>query len=295
MEIMRIYIDRCKKVIVSRRKSDLKKFEHPDNSERFRVGLQNSIAQIRKVQDGSIEEKWQMIKTTLRNISESTLRYMAKERKEWISNITWDKINRRRLLKAQKCGRRDLSEQQKRLLSEEYRSLDKGVKRTAGKYHRGYVDGMVECAQNAADKGNMKELYDTVRKTVNAPVSRNVLVKDKNGKIITSVQEQLDRWKEHFSEVLNSEHPPNMNAETAQTCPELQISIRTPSKREIIEAIKAMMKGKAAGIDNIPAEILQVDPHLSAEMLYPLFLEGRKISQGLERGYYCENTEKGRL
>jgi uncharacterized membrane protein YukC len=115
---------------------------------------------------------------------------------------------------------------------------------------------MAECAQNAADKGNMKELYDTVRKMFSAPVSRNVLVKVKNGKIITSVQEQLERWKEHFIEVLNSEHPPNMNVEITQTCPELQISIRAPSKREIFEAIKAMKKGKAAGIDNIPAEIL---------------------------------------
>jgi hypothetical protein len=40
----------------------------------------------------------------------------------------------------------------------------------------------------------MKELYDTVRKMVNDPVSRNVLVKDRDGKIITSVQEQLERW-----------------------------------------------------------------------------------------------------
>jgi hypothetical protein len=64
-----------------------------------------------------------------------------------------------------------------------------------------------------------------------------------------------------------------MNVETAQTCPELQISIRPPSKREIMEAIKAMKKGKTAGIDNIPAEILQVDPHLSQEMLYLLFLD----------------------
>jgi hypothetical protein len=64
-----------------------------------------------------------------------------------------------------------------------------------------------------------------------------------------------------------------MNVETAQTCPELQISIRSPSKRKIIEAIKAMKRGKAAGMDNIPAKILQVDPHLSAEMLYPLFLD----------------------
>jgi hypothetical protein len=106
---------------------------------------------------------------------------------------------------------------------------------------------------------------------VNASVSRNVLVKDKNGKIITSVQEQLDLWKEHFIEVLNSEHPPNMNVETAQTCPELQISIRAPSKREIMEAVKAMKKVKAAGIDTNSAEILQVDPHLSAQMLYERF------------------------
>jgi hypothetical protein len=76
-----------------------------------------------------------MIKTTLRNISESTLGYMAKERKEWISNITWDKINRRRLLKAQLYGGRDLSEQQKRVLSEEYR-LDKEVKRSTRIEHR---------------------------------------------------------------------------------------------------------------------------------------------------------------
>jgi hypothetical protein len=26
-------------------------------------------------------------------------------------------------------------------------------------------------------------------------------------------------------------------------------------------------------VDNIPTEILQADPHLSAEMLYPLFLD----------------------
>jgi hypothetical protein len=214
-----------------------------------------------------------MIKTTLTNSSESTLGYMAKEGKEWISNITWDKIDRRRLLKAQLFGGQDLSEQQKMLLSEEYRSLYKEVKRSARKDHTAYINEMAQYAQNAADKGTMKELYDTVRKMVNAPVSRNVRVKDKNGKIITSVQEQLERWKEHFSEVLNSKYRPNMNVETAQTCPELQISIRPPSKRKVIEAIKAMKRGKTAGMDNIPAKILQFDHHLSSEMLYPLFLD----------------------
>jgi hypothetical protein len=63
------------------------------------------------------------------------------QREEGIDfNITWDKIDRIRLLKAQICGDRDLSEQQKRLLSEEYRSLDKDVKKSARKDHRGYID-----------------------------------------------------------------------------------------------------------------------------------------------------------
>jgi enamine deaminase RidA (YjgF/YER057c/UK114 family) len=276
MGIMRIYIDRHKKVTVSRRKCDLKKVEHRDNSEQFIAGLQNNIAQIRKAQDGSVEEKWQTIKTTLRNISECALGYVAKERKEWISNITLDKIYRRRLLKAQIFGGgREFSEQQKSLLSEECRSLGKEEKKSARKDHTGYIGGMAAYAQNAADKSNMKELYDTVRKMFDAPVSRNVLVKDKNGKIIASVQEQLELWKEHFSEVLKSKYPHNINVETAQTCPELQISKRPPSKREIIEAIKAIKRGKAAGMDNIPATILQVDPHLSSEMLCPLFLNIR--------------------
>jgi hypothetical protein len=46
MGIMKIYIDWRKKVIVSRRKFDLKKLEHPHNSKQFRAGLQNSIAHI---------------------------------------------------------------------------------------------------------------------------------------------------------------------------------------------------------------------------------------------------------
>jgi enamine deaminase RidA (YjgF/YER057c/UK114 family) len=183
------------------------------------------------------------------------------------------------------------------LLSEECRSLDKEEKKSVRKDRTGYIDGMAAYAQNAADKGNMKELYDTVRKIFDAPVSRNVLVKDKNRKIITSVQEKLELWKEHFSEVLKSKYPHNINVETAQTCPELQNSIIPPSKRKIIEAIKAKKRGKAAGMDNIPAKILQIDPHLSAEMLYLLFLaiwKEERFPKNWKESIIV-NTEKERL
>jgi hypothetical protein len=44
-----------------------------------------------------------------------------------------------------------------------------------------------------------------------------------------------------------------------------------------MEAIKAMKKGKAAEIDNIPAEILQVDPHLAQKCcIHFSWIYGRK-------------------
>ena len=38
-------------------------------------------------------------------------------------------------------------------------------------------------------------------------------------------------------------------------------------------AIKTIKIGKATGADNIPAEVLKVDPYLSAVVLLPLFQE----------------------
>jgi hypothetical protein len=45
-----------------------------------------------------------------------------------------------------------------------------------------------------------------------------------------------------------------------------------------------MKRGKAAGVYNIPVEILQADSHLSAEMLYPLFLDIWKKKDFLRTG-----------
>ena len=52
---------------------------------------------------------------------------------------------------------------------------------------------------------------------------------------------------------------------------ELLISVGPSLKREIVNAIKVIKKGKAAGADNIPAEVLEVDPYISADILLPLF------------------------
>jgi hypothetical protein len=55
---------------------------------------------VRDIKEDTVENRRQVIKTTLQNISESVLGYVTSERKEWISALSWEKIEKRRELKA---------------------------------------------------------------------------------------------------------------------------------------------------------------------------------------------------
>jgi len=74
-----------------------------------------------------------------------------------------------------------------------------------------------------------------------------------------------------MEEILNSSSAHREREELVNIPTELPVSVRPPSKREIVNAIKATKNGKAAGVDNIPAEVLKVDPFMSADILFPLF------------------------
>ena len=53
----------------------------------------------------------------------------------------------------------------------------------------------------------------------------------------------------------------------------LPIKTTSPTKTEVINAIKAMKNGKAAGVINITAEILKADVRLIVNELHPLLVK----------------------
>jgi hypothetical protein len=54
-------------------------------------------------------------------------------------------------------------------------------------------------------KGDIKELYNVTRKLSQRKFRMNRLVKTKSGRLLTTQEEQLKRWKEHFSEIFNQD------------------------------------------------------------------------------------------
>jgi hypothetical protein len=231
-------------------------------SEKLRENLQNVE------HDGTVESRWNSLKDAFKNTSEEVLGYEQATRKEWLSLETWKIVEERRQAKLKVCENQDQAKAQE--LETVFNNLNKEVKRSARRDKQRFMENLAEEAQEAANKGHLSELYKITRKLTQAPSRPQMPVKDKDGRILVAVEEQLARWKEHFQEILNRPCEAHSRLER-RNVPELQVATGPPSKSEILKALKELKGGKAAGIDNIPVEILKADATLTVGALHPLF------------------------
>ena len=71
------------------------------------------------------------------------------------------------------------------------------------------MEGRAAAAEKAAENGRIKELYNMTNQLAGERRRQEVGMKDKQGVIKTEAQEWLERWVEHFSEILNRDVPMN--------------------------------------------------------------------------------------
>ena len=107
--------------------------------------------------------------------------------------------------------------------------------------------------------------------------------------------------KEHFSEVLNQTIEGTEDLlEIPEEMPEYEIedeiTTKEPTKEEIKKALREQNIGKAAGIDNIPPEILKEDMEMTIEILQPLFAKiwkTKSIPEDWKRGLLVKIPKNG--
>jgi hypothetical protein len=127
-----------------------------------------------------------------------------KGQKPCISRNSWKLVEERKHLKQQITNSR--TKWVKSKLKSKYSEKDKEIKRSMRNDRRkGTVDLMNE-AERAASNGHMRTVYKVTRVLCNERCTGNV-VKDKDGRVLSSQEERKNRWKEHFQEVLNRPQP----------------------------------------------------------------------------------------
>ena len=270
-------------------KDDVKKME-------FQLSLSNRFQVLADLpEDAPVEEKWTKYKEATVATCREVLGPRKLEHKEWISAETVKNLEDRR--KKHEAVLQSRTREGKRRAAAELTEANDAVKASARADKRKYLEGLAVKAEEAASYGDSQTLYGTIRKLGGNFGMPEVPVKDKEGKSIPGDKKQMDRWVEHFEELLNRplpDEPPDI--EPAEE--DLEVDCDAPDLDEILLAIKQQKSGKAAGPDNIPPEALKQAEDINTEVLHMLFKdiwEKEDIPNDWKEGYIVKIPKKGDL
>ena len=282
----------------SRTKYNVKLLEDENIQREYQVGIQNRfqlLQQLMEDEETDVTTHWENAKKIWNESCKEVLGTVKHQHKEWTSAETIRKLDIRKEKKASVNNSRTRAEKQR--AQQEYTAADKEVKKSVKLDKRNFIDDLARQAEEAAGKGDLRELHMTTKRLSGKFQQTDKPVRDKQGNSLNSTEEQMKRWAEHFREILNRPRP-----ETPANIPpaeeELPISCDRPSKEEIERAIKVQKKGKAAGPDEIPAEAIKGDMKTAVEILYELFgkiWEKEEIPTEWREGTVIKLPKKGDL
>ena len=116
---------------------------------------------------------------------------------------------------------------------------------------------IVEIEENGR-KRDVREMYKGINSVKKGFQSRSNVVRDENGDLTADREGVLNRWKRYFEQLLNvhrnqggSNDDEDSNSETDER------EMDEPSLEEVWEAVRKLKNNKAAGVDEIPSELIR--------------------------------------
>ena len=240
--------------VAAKKKFNLDKLKSEPTVREFKIKLRDKLENQQQHLDNA--EHWKVITDALKQTAENTLGFRNFQRKEWISDATWDIIEERRMLKNKINNSTGQEQTSLRVM---YKELDRKVSRSARADKRRYLDGIATEAQRAAESNNMRETYRLAKKLTNSNSKTDYLLRSSDGELLTTEEQQSERWSEYFEDLLNQPEqnvpvsPINSNTRT-----QTGFNSNPPSMNEVKAAAKQLKSGKAPGNDEIPSELLKV-------------------------------------
>ncbi|XP_063447098.1 uncharacterized protein LOC134726617 [Mytilus trossulus] len=287
---LRIKLKRHKIVMdATRKRFDTTKLQRPEVKKAFSIELKNRFQLLDELED--IETFWEGVTKCYKETATKTLGFKERGHKPWITNESWKLVDERRQLKERTNNSR--SERVKNSLNAKYSDKDKEVKKSMRNDKRQWTDNLIEEAEKAASHGMMKTVYEVTRTICNEKQKPPQVIKDKSGNLLSTHEEKLKRWKEHFQEVLNRPEPEialNINLDYEKKTLQYDIVNEIPKEWNKSLIVKIVKKGDRTCCDNYRGiTLLSVPSKVFTKIIIQRIQEGideelRQEQPGFRRG-----------
>ena len=133
--------------------------------------------------------------------------------------------------------------------------MNNNSKRCIKKAKENWIGELCNEIEENMRKNNSKRAYQLVKDLTTVKQGKATTILDRSGKCLTEERQTLNRWTEYCSKLYNykaSGDPSVLN------CPQTDTEDDHPIlRREVEAAVQSLKKGESAGVDNIPAELVQ--------------------------------------
>ena len=244
MMTFKLHLKRVKKLGHVWIKFDLEKLNDPEVAEAFHAMIGGKFAALTIVDADctAMDTLINTFNTAVTNTASETLGKHRPVKKPWVTADLLDLCDNQRELKKKKKDAEGVRH---------YRAANQEIKKGMKKAKMNWIEEQCQDIKDSMKKNNSKKKSQLVKDLTSTKQGRTTTIEDKYGKYLTEEQ----RWFEYCSELYNyraTGDPEVLNVPPATD------NDNYPILREEVEAaVKSLKKGKSAGADNVPAELVQ--------------------------------------
>ena len=207
------------------------------------------------IESGSADKRWQSLKKAMHSCALATFGRKKAKSTDWFEAKSKELIPCIDKKRQMQCEYKKLpSNQNLRKLRQARKEAKQMVRRCANEY---WVE-LSHRIENASATGNIRAMYEGIKVATGPTQSKSAPLKSSSGELIIDKGKQMDRWKEHYSDLYTRTSEVSESALAAME----QLSVlheldELPTISELNKAIDQIAPGKAPGSDEIPPDLIK--------------------------------------
>ena len=239
-----------------RTKFDTTRLEQPAVKERFQSQLENSVTSHGPL-IGTPTEKWNQFKDMMIESAKLTIGPKKRVHQDWFDENDDEIV---KLLSEKRTAFVDWQNDPSSISKKDrFKNLQSKAQRELRQMQDTWWDNKAEEVQHYADSNNSKKLFSALKAVYGPqkPTTTPLLASD-GTTLLKDSDSITDRWREHFANLLN--RPSTVDTAVLDQIPQKPILAELnlpPTLNEVMKAVKRTSTGRAAGMDNIPAELFK--------------------------------------
>ena len=248
MMTFKLHLKRTKKQQHARIKFDVDKLEDRHVAEVFQAMIGGKFAALSILDsDMDLQTLTDTFNAAVTDTGNEILGKHRPVKKPWVTAEILDLCDKRRELK--KNNKNDAEG------TTQYRTVNRQTKKSMKKAKEDWIGEQCENVEDSLKKNNSKRAYHLVKDLTSTKQERTTTIQDKSGTCLTENKDVLKRWTEYCSEMYN--YRATGDQEVLNVHPATNSDNHPILREEVEAAVKTLKKGKSAGVDNIPAEMVQ--------------------------------------